>query len=334
MNSVAETAQPSSILYLKPYFSHTVWGGTKIRECFGYDESGDDIGECWGISAHPDGMTYVAGGEYNGRSLADLWENERHLFGSSSDRFPLLVKIIDARDDLSIQVHPDDEYARKYENGSLGKSECWYILDCSDDAKLIIGHNAKTREELADMIQSGKWNELIREVPVKKGDFIEIVPGTMHAIKGGVTLLETQQNSDITYRVFDYGRLWNGRPRQLHTRQSMDVITVPASAPLIRHFDTGIENVSLMNESGHAAMTGSSFDVMCQNPRYSVYKANVRNDSLELPMPHSFMNATVIAGSGELCGHPVKLGDNVILTTACSKLRFDGQMLVILSGVD
>ena len=140
------------------------------------------------------------------------------------------MKIIDAKEDLSIQVHPDDAYAGANENGSLGKTECWYVLDCKEDSALVVGHNAKTKEELTGMIREGKWKELLREVPVKKGDFIQIEPGTVHAIKGGLMILETQQNSDITYRVYDYDRLTDGKPRQLHLDKSIDVITVPAKS--------------------------------------------------------------------------------------------------------
>ena len=158
-------------------------------------------------------------------------EKHPEVFGKvDSDRFPLLIKIIDAKDDLSIQVHPDDDYAKVHENGSLGKTECWYILDCKKNATIVIGHNSRTKEELSRMIHEGKWSEFIREIPIKKGDFLQIDPGTVHAIKGGTLILETQQNSDITYRVYDYGRLSNGKPRELHIDKSIDVITVPAKS--------------------------------------------------------------------------------------------------------
>lgn len=325
----------TEILFLKPYFSHTIWGGSRLRKIFGYDEPGDDIGECWGISAHPDGLSYVSGGEYDGRSLKDLWENEKQLFGNPEgiDRFPLLVKLIDAKTDLSIQVHPDDDYARENENGSLGKSECWYVLDCPENGKLVVGHNAKTHEELQEMIENDRWNELIREVPIRKGDFISIAPGTVHAIKGGVLLLETQQNSDITYRVYDYGRLQNGKPRQLHIKQSLDVIEIPAKAPDIKNFSLGLEEPEASEGVEEKENPTSSFEVMCSNPKHSVYKAVVRGEKLEHQKLHPYMNATVINGSGKLCGYDVIMGDNLILTAGCEKLIFEGKMTVILSGV-
>ena len=108
--------------------------------------------------------------------------------------------------------------------------ECWYILDCKENATIIIGHNAKTKEELTEMIHEGRWSDFIREIPIKKGDFLQIDPGTVHAIKGGTLILETQQNSDITYRVYDYDRLSNGKPRELHIDKSIDVITVLAQS--------------------------------------------------------------------------------------------------------
>ena len=217
------------IIFLHPVFKQMIWGGNRLATDFGYDIPGDNTGECWGISAHPNGDDSIANDCYAGMTLSQLWNEHPELFGNiEGDRFPLLIKIIDAKDNLSIQVHPYDEYAAKNENGSLGKTECWYIIDCPDDAKLVVGHNAKTHEELSDMIHEGRWSEFIRYVPIKKGDFIQIDPGTVHAITSGCMILETQQNSDITYRVYDYDRLSNGKPRDLHVKQSIDVITVPA----------------------------------------------------------------------------------------------------------
>ena len=132
-----------------------------------------------------------------------MFGNEDGKYGKE---FPLLIKIIDAKSDLSIQVHPDNAYAKEHENGSLGKTECWYILDSEPGTQIVIGHHAKDKEELMQMVEEKRWKDLIREVPVKKGDFYQIDPGCVHAIKGGTVILETQQSSDITYRVYDYDR--------------------------------------------------------------------------------------------------------------------------------
>ena len=147
------------IIFLNPVCTHNIWGGTRLNREFGYPIEGDDIGECWGISAHTSGDGTVRNGAFQGMKLSELWEKHPELFGDAGmDRFPLLVKIIDAKDDLSIQVHPDDAYAKVHENGSLGKTECWFILDCKENATLVAGHNAKTKEELEQMIHEGRWS--------------------------------------------------------------------------------------------------------------------------------------------------------------------------------
>lgn len=187
--------QLHELIFLDPVCTHNIWGGTRLREEFGYPVEGDGIGECWGISAHPEGDGTVRNGSFQGEKLSALWTEHPELFGNLPyDRYPLLTKIIDAQDDLSIQVHPDDAYAQVHENGSLGKTECWYILDCREDATLVIGHNARTKEELEEMVIEGKWTELIREIPIHKGDFIQIDPGTVHAIKAGSLILEDRKS--------------------------------------------------------------------------------------------------------------------------------------------
>ena len=201
------------LLFMEPVFKEAIWGGTKLRDVFGYEIPSDTTGECWAVSAHKNGDCRIAGGMYDGRLLSSLWEEKPELFGNyPGDQFPLLVKIIDAKADLSIQVHPDDEYAKVHEDGSLGKTECWYILDCDPGTEIVIGHHAGSHEEMEAMIRGHQWDEFIRKVPVKKGDFFQINPGCVHAIKGGTLILETQQSSDITYRVYDYDRLSDGKP--------------------------------------------------------------------------------------------------------------------------
>ena len=174
-------------IFLRPVLQEKIWGGDRLGSLFGYDIPSDHTGECWAISGHPSGDCPVSGPEYEGETLGSLWKKRPELFGGvQGDTFPLLIKIIDAKDDLSIQVHPDDEYARVHENGSLGKTECWYVLDCDPGATIIIGHNAADAREMADMVDQGRWTELLREIPIQKGDFFQIDPGCLHAIKGGI----------------------------------------------------------------------------------------------------------------------------------------------------
>ena len=138
------------LLFMKPYCREVIWGGQRLKEIYGYETSGCHTGEAWVVSANENGQSVVDRGEYKGRTLKELWDSHRELFGNlPGEEFPLLVKLIDAREDLSIQVHPDDGYARLHEAGARGKNECWYILDCPQEADIIIGHRAKSRGELA-----------------------------------------------------------------------------------------------------------------------------------------------------------------------------------------
>lgn len=308
-----------TILFLNPVFTHNIWGGSRLRDEFGYPVEGTDIGECWGISAHKNGEGTIRDGEYAGRKLSALWREHPELFGNAAyDRFPLLVKIIDAREDLSIQVHPDDAYAGLHENGSLGKTECWYVLDCPEDAALVIGHNARTREELSNMIRQGRWSEFIREIPVKKGDFIQIDPGTVHAIKGGLLILETQQNSDITYRVYDYDRLSDGKPRQLHVEQSIDVITVPAKSAA----DSVKSAVDLPENHIHELYR-------CRY--YRVAKVSV-SGVMGFVMDAPFLLATVVSGEGIVNGRVTRKGDHFLIPNGVKQVELSGRMELILSN--
>ena len=308
------------ILFLNPVFKEMIWGGNQLAEKFGYEIPSDKTGECWAVSAHPNGDCTVREGEYAGRKLSELFKDEPELFGNLPlDRFPLLIKIIDAKADLSIQVHPDDAYAKVHENGSLGKTECWYILDCPEDATLVVGHNAGSREELKEMIDQKRWSELIREVPVKKGDFIQINPGTVHAIKGGLMILETQQNSDITYRVYDYDRLSNGKPRELHVQQSIDVITVPAP--------------SAEDSVSHAAdLPANTMNELIACDYYKVYKLTV-TEPVFFEQEHPFLIMSVIEGEGLVNGQMIRKGDHFILPSGFGKVELQGDMTLIASSV-
>ena len=309
----------SDLIKLTPIFHEKIWGGRQLETVFGYDIPEGPIGECWAISAHPNGDCQIAEGPYAGHTLSWLWAEHRELFGNCEGKeFPLLIKILDAKDDLSIQIHPNDEYAAEHENGSLGKTECWFILDCKENATLVVGHNAKSREELEQMIQEGKWKEFIREIPIKPGDFIQIDPGTVHAIKGGTLLLETQQSSDITYRVYDYDRLSNGKPRQLHITQSIDVITVPAK--------------SAENSVVHTEKKDDAIQQLICCPYYTVYRIDVEH-RVETWQDKPFVLMSVVEGEGTLNGTPLKNGDHLILPDGYGKVELQGRMQIIASTI-
>ena len=310
-----------NLLILEPVCTHNIWGGSKLREEFGYAVSGDGIGECWGISAHPEGDGTVRGGVYDGKKLSELWSGHPELFGSLGyDRYPLLTKIIDAQDDLSIQVHPDDAYAQANENGSLGKTECWYIMDCKEDATIVIGHNARTHEELQAMVEEGRWGELIREIPIHRGDFIQIDPGTVHAIKAQTLILETQQNSAITYRLYDYGRLQNGKPRELHLAKSLDVITVPAKSA-----EDSVKSIGDLPENELYQIYSCD--------KYTVFKLDV-DEKAVFEQSYPFLAASVLEGSGTVDGVAVRKGTHFILPCGYGNVEMHGNMSLILSTVE
>ena len=186
----------SEPLFLNSVMQEKIWGGTKLRDEFGYDIPSEKIGEYWAISAHPNGVSKVSNGRYEGTDLATLYAEHRELFGNRPEPvFPLLTKILDANDWLSVQFTPDDAYGLEHE-GELGKTECWYIIAADEGSEIIYGHNAKSKEELRQQIEDKNWDTLLTKVPVKAGDFFYVPSGTMHAIGAGILILETQQSSE------------------------------------------------------------------------------------------------------------------------------------------
>lgn len=314
----------SQLIFLTPVFKQTVWGGNRLATDWEYDIPGDDTGECWGIAAHPNGDCKVASGIYKGKTLSWLWTRKPELFGNlnksgklKEEKFPLLVKILDAKDDVSTQLHPDDRYAMKYENGSMGKTECWYILDCPDNATLTIGHHATTREEMEEMIDQGKWDEFLQEVPVRKGDFIQLEPGTLHAIKKGIMIFEVQQNSDITYRLYDYGRLSNGKPRELHVKQSKAVLTVPA-VPVYECI------------SHPEILTDNEIYEIISCPYYEVSHMRV-NGQASFEQMDTFRNVSVLEGTGMINGTQIRRGDHFIIPAGYGQVNLEGEMTLYMS---
>ncbi|NCA97504.1 MAG: mannose-6-phosphate isomerase, partial [Bacteroidia bacterium] len=217
-----------SILKLRPVLVERIWGGTWLKHEFGYQTTSPSIGEAWVISAHKSGDCQIENGLYKGQTLSEVYREHRELFANDqAEKFPLLVKFIDAKEDLSVQVHPGDAYAQAHEHQS-GKSEAWIILGALPNSRILIGHNAKNRDELTSMINQQKWNQLLTYRDVAKDEVINIPSGTVHAICAGTTLIEIQQSSDVTYRLYDYDRLDNeGQKRDLHLNKAIDVIDVP-----------------------------------------------------------------------------------------------------------
>lgn len=307
------------ILFLTPVFKEMIWGGDRLGKDYHYEIPSSYTGECWAISAHPNGESKVSFGTYKGKTIRELWNSSRELFGNlEGDVFPLLIKIIDAKTDLSVQVHPGDEYARIHENGSLGKTECWYILDCDEGSEIIIGHHASTGKELEEMVAQGRWKDLLRVIKIKKGDFFQIEAGTVHAIKGGTLIYETQLNSDITYRLYDYGRLSDGKPRELHLKKSLDVIQVP--------FKAETREPVITKQGSHTR----THYISC--PFYSVDRIEIYGKSI-FAQDKTFQMMSVIEGHGTIDGTAIKKGDHFILPYQYGEYTLEGDMEIICSWV-
>ena len=220
------------ILKLTPPTKDYIWGGTRLSKEYGIVSFDDRQAEAWMLSCHEAGQCVIENGSFKGRTLTDVLENEgKDFLGTNCERFsafPILIKLIDAKDNLSVQVHPDDEYAMRVE-GEFGKTEAWYIVDCDDDAEIIFGFKEDTDSEtFRKSIEENTLLDYVNRVKVKKGDIFFIEAGTLHAICKGILLAEVQQNSNTTYRVYDYGRLQNGKPRELHIEKAVDVTSTKA----------------------------------------------------------------------------------------------------------
>ena len=309
-------------IFLTPVFQERIWGGTKLRTEFGYDIKSDLTGECWAASAHPNGQSIISSDPYQGKTLGELWNQHRELFGNlEGDIFPLLTKILDANNDLSVQVHPNDEYANKHENGELGKTECWYVIDCEIDAEIIFGHVAQTKEQFKDMVERGKWNTLLRRVKVKPGDFFHVPSGTIHALCSGVLILETQQSSDTTYRVYDYDRVdQNGQKRDLHIEKSIDVTTVP-------HKDVNIEP-TVKN------IPGGTIATFIKEEYFSVYKWDITTVAT-FAQDKKFLIVSVLKGTGKIIteegSFPIEKGTHIILPSGMGSFEVKGKLELIVS---
>ena len=216
---------------MRPAAKDYLWGGNRLNDDF---EKGIDLSplaETWECSVHPDGPSVIANGEYAGMSLADALSLHPEWIGRGRTELPILVKLIDAKQNLSVQIHPSDEYAAKYENGQLGKSEMWYVLDAAPNATLVYGLNRNMEEEkLRKSIDEGTLEEYLQTVPIEKNQVFFIQAGTIHAIGAGALIAEIQESSNLTYRLYDYNRIGkDGKKRELHVDKALDVANLRTS---------------------------------------------------------------------------------------------------------
>lgn len=211
-----------------------LWGGSRLKDDFAKSIDMEPLAETWECSTHPDGPSVVASGDFAGKSLRDVLKLFPEFLGTHprvKGELPILIKFIDAKKDLSVQVHPNDEYAREYENDSLGKSEMWYVLDAAKNASLVYGFcHDMTKEKLRRSLETGTLEKYLQKVPVHKDDVFYIEAGTVHAIGAGALIAEIQENSNLTYRLYDYNRIdKNGKKRELHIDKALAVVELKSS---------------------------------------------------------------------------------------------------------
>lgn len=316
-------------LILNPPIKDYIWGGTKLREQFGKKSNLERLAESWELSCHKDGMSIIANGEYSGRSLKDFLNENPSALGtkcSKFDDFPILIKLIDARDNLSVQVHPDNEYAMRVE-GEYGKTEMWYIVDCEENASLIYGFKEQiSKDVFQKAIEENTLLDKVNSVPVKKGDVFFIEAGTLHAIGKGILIAEIQQNSNTTYRVYDYGRVGNdGKPRELHVEKALDVTKLAPADSYNKPITT--ENLNGWNRTQLAK---------CEY--FTVYNGNIETSADLNADDNSFNHILVLDGAAVIEAQNEKIdihkGDSIFIPAGLGKYKICGKCSIIITKID
>ena len=307
---------------LTPVFKDYIWGGNRLETDFGFDSGLSKTAEAWVLACHKDGENTVG----NKRLSEVLTKEMLGKNGNKFDFFPILIKLIDAKDNLSLQVHPDNAYAFENE-GEYGKTECWYILDCDEGAELIYGFRKDiSKDEFRRSIEDGTLMNYVNRVKVKKGDFFFIDSGTLHAIGKGILLAEIQQNSNTTYRVFDYNRLGNdGKPRPLHIDKAVDVTVT--KKPSRRHKPEG-KRISL---------DGAYETLLTSCELFTVKLFEIERSLSLFADESSFVSVLCTDGSGVIENNgerlELKKGSSVFIPASSGETEITGSLTVIVTNV-
>lgn len=292
-------------LLFKPIYKPYIWGGRNLEKIGKVIPKGQIVAESWEISDHGEDVSIVANGPLKRKTLHELVQTYGEDISppTKNGRFPILIKFIDANRRLSVQVHPDDEYAMTHESpDEMGKTECWYIMSAPPGAKLIMGlKEGYTRESFEKMLRDGKIEETLNWVEVKKGDVLFIKTGTVHALIEGIMVCEIQQNSDTTYRLYDWGRVGpDGKPRPLHIEKALDVI----------NFASGEEWKKLMNEIivRYSRATRNRFVPVIRNRYFNIDYGNL-NNSIEIKISGEYFHTlSVLKGKGTIKNNVLDVG--------------------------
>lgn len=316
-------------LRLIPAFKDYLWGGTRLREEFNKKCDFDKIAESWELACHKDGNSVIENGPDAGMKLTDyISKYGKDILGTNCrefDNFPVLIKLIDAKDNLSVQVHPENEYALKTE-GEYGKTEMWYIIDCDQDSSLLYGFNNNiTKEEFRQRIENNTLLEVTKSVPVKKGDTFFIKAGTLHAIGKGILIAEIQQNSNTTYRIYDYDRKdKNGKSRELHIDKACEVTNLCAA-----------ENYPQSQALNH---NGFSQKLLSSCEYFNVNLLNISSHADISAKKESFEHLLVISGSAALTGNncdkmDLNKGDSIFIPAGAGEFTISGKCEIIKTNI-
>ncbi|NLG16023.1 MAG: mannose-6-phosphate isomerase [Fibrobacter sp.] len=318
-------------LKFRPLYKEKIWGGQSFKQIFDKDIPFSHTGEVWNVACHNRGMSIVSEGRLKDKSLQYIFENFRQeLIGASYidfDKFPLLIKLIDAKERLSLQVHPQNEYARINEKGERGKSEMWYVLKAKKGAKLVVGLKDNiTKEQFEHAIKSGGAESCINEITVKEGDIINIPAGLIHSIGEDIVLIEVQQNSDLVYRVFDWNRLdLDERPRMLHIKKALDVIDFKG-----RLKKELIKGLSITNDH-------NSITYYVANPHFAVQKISLDFSLHEDTCGEKMIIYTGISGTFSIKWNDtstiVGSGESVLIPASLGKFIIEGRGELIKSFI-
>ena len=315
------------ILLLEPTVKSTIWGGRQLIDDYGFKTDGDNAAEAWLLSCHKDGASFVVNGSFAGQSLQQVLASQgKELLGTNAAHlsdFPVLIKLIDAKDRLSVQVHPDDAYAMAHEHEN-GKTEAWYIINAVPGAQLIYGVNHDmTKAEFAACIENGTLLSNVNTVEVKAGDTVFIPSGTLHAIGAGILLAEVQQSSNTTYRVFDYMRRdKNGRLRELHTQKAVDVVNLSAVKP---DFSAAGEKI----KCGAAVK-----QTLCSCGYFTMTAVTLSGEYTDFADKKSFVSLLALSGEGEIKAdgvtYKLKKGSSAFIPAGLGEYTLSGEKLSVL----
>lgn len=320
-------------LLFEPILKERIWGGQRLGKLFNRQLTADKIGESWDVACHKNGTSIISNGKYKGKSLDELIDKfGRCLLGNDLDdkdieKFPLLIKMLDASDVLSVQVHPNDEYAALNENGELGKTEMWYIVDTEPGAHLYFGIKpGTTPQDFRKAIVEGNVEPYLCSVNVKKGDVLYIPAGMVHAIGSGIVICEIQQNSDTTYRVFDWNRVDdNGNPRQLHVEKVLDVIDFDG-----RYSNEKVKGIEIMEDGGKI-----TYLVAC--PCFAVEKVEIRGSIQDIANGEKFFILTILEGEGSIEYNgglqSFERGDSIMIPASLGYYSIHGECTLLKSYI-